>query len=173
MPEVGWCSNCNVPILDGHKCGICHSRSFKLKFPKAELKPIFEEEKNLYRKILAKNGMLSLELFPEGVSFYNIMGEVVIDGRKVFRLSYDEKAKDWRVRFFKDFLSGFPSFRGSNVKDMIKANEKILKEKEQEAIRFLRKTIRKFAHLPLAVSFSGGKDSVVTLGGRGKGFTIS
>jgi len=91
------------------------------------------------------------------------MGEVVIDGRKVFRLSYDEKAQNWRVRFFKDFLNGVPSFRGSNVKDMIKANEEILKGKEKEAIRFLRKTIKKFAHLPLAVSFSGGKDSIVTL----------
>lgn len=163
MLQVGWCENCNVPILDGRNCGICNNRSLKLKFSKAELKPIFEGEKALYKNILAKNGFSPCKIFPRGISFYNIMGEVVIDGRKVFRLSYDEKEQDWRVRLFKDFLDGFPSFKGSNIRAMIKANQSLLKEKEREATRFLRKTIKKYAHLPLAVSFSGGKDSAVTL----------
>ena len=164
MPEVGWCNNCNVPILDGHECGMCHSRSLKLKFPKAELKPIFKEEKNLYRRILAENGVSSHDVFPKGMSFYNIMGEVVIDGSKVFRLSYDEKKQDWRVRFFKNFENEVPSFKGSDLKDLIKANQHILKQKEKEAVEFLRKTIKRYSRLPLAVSFSGGKDSAATLG---------
>jgi len=163
MPEVGWCNNCNVPILDGRECGICHSRSLKLKFPKAELKPIFKEEKSLYRKILAENGVFSHDIFPKGMSFYNIMGEVVIDGNKVFRLSYDEKKQDWRVKFFKNFENEVPSFKGSDLKDLIKANQAILKQKEKEAVEFLRKTIKRYSRLPLAVSFSGGKDSVATL----------
>jgi len=131
MTEVGWCNNCNVPILDGCDCGVCHSHSQKLKFPKAELKPIFNEEKNLYRKILAENDVSSHEIFPKGMSFYNIMGEVVIDGSKVFRFSCDEKRQEWRVRFFKNFVEDVPSFRGSNPEYVIKANQGILKEKEK------------------------------------------
>jgi len=163
MPEVGWCDNCNVPVLDGRKCGACHGRSTKLKFPKAELKPIFDEEKRLYQKILSKKRVVSGGLLPKGLCFYNIMGEVVIDGRKVFRLSFDEKSQDWKVKFFKDFLGNVPSFNGSDLIQVIKANEHILREKERESMRFLERTIRKFERLPLAVSFSGGKDSAVTL----------
>jgi len=163
MPEVGWCDNCNVPILDAQNCGICNSHSRRLRFPKAELKPIFEKEKELYKKVLAKNGFSSCDIFPKGTCFYNIMGEVIIDGGKVFRVSYDGSAEDWRIKFFKDFSNSIPPFRGSNLKNVIRANKDILEDKEREAMSYLRRTVTRFAHLPLAVAFSGGKDSAVTL----------
>jgi phosphoadenosine phosphosulfate reductase len=95
--------------------------------------------------------------------FYNVMGEVVVDGRKIFRLSYDRKANAFFPRFFSDFSENIPSFKGSDLARTLKANEHILKDKEREALIFLRKTIKKFSYLPLAVSFSGGKDSAATL----------
>lgn len=163
MSVVGWCDNCNVPILDGRKCGICHTRSRRIKFLKAELKPIFEQEKALYRKIFATSGGFSYDCWSKGMMFYNIMGEVIVDGRKIFRISYDKEAQALLPRFFNSFSEKPPSFKGSDLTRTIKANEHILKEKERKAVIFLRKVIKRFSHLPLAVSFSGGKDSAVTL----------
>jgi len=55
-----------------------------------------------------------------------------------------------------------PTFEKRRWEDVIKANEKILEEITEEAIKFIRKT-KKELRLPVAVSFSGGKDSLVTL----------
>lgn len=164
MPSVGWCDNCNLPVLDSLYCGICHSPSRKLRLMKGELKPIFEEERKLYEKIFSKhfNGV-PVQIFPDGMCFYSIMGEVVIDGKKVFRLSVDRKTRNWTVRFFKPFSEEIPTFKGSDLKKTLRANLYILKKKEKEAVSFLRKTLKKFQHLPLAVAFSGGKDSAVAL----------
>lgn len=163
LPEIGWCNNCNVPILDGRNCGICGLHSFKLKFTKAELKPIFKEEKDLYGKVLAKENNHFCNHLPKGLCFYNIMGEIVVDGKKIFRLSYDERKGSWRIAFFNGLAGNVSALKGSDLRDTIKANEQILREKEREATKFLRETIKKYAHLPLAVSFSGGKDSAASL----------
>ena len=163
MVRLGWCDTCNVPILDGLDCGICHHKSRPLNFTKTELKPIFHEEANFYKRILAKNG-IPPHLLPKRLSFYNVMGEVVIDGQKVFRLSFDRKINDFIPKFFKNFVGGDPpAFHGSSCSLTIAANEYILRKKETEAKAFLERTIKKYYHLPLAVSFSGGKDSVVAL----------
>ena len=163
MVKLGWCDSCNVPILDGLKCGLCNRKSRPMSFTKTELKPIFEEEANLYRAILAKEAPTRGNLLPNGLSFYNTMGEIIIDGCKVFRISFDKKTQDWTAKFFKRFVSENPSFHGSNLSLTVAANELILQKKEEEALCFLEKTIERFPGLPLAVSFSGGKDSLITL----------
>ena len=164
MPSVGWCDNCNLPVLDALPCGICHSPSRKLRLSKAELKPIFGEERKLYERILSShfNGVSNLVL-PDGMCFYNIMGEVIIDGKKIFRPSVDRKTRRWTAKFFKTFSEKIPSLKGSDLKKVLRANRQILRTKEKEAISFLKGTFDKFRHLPLAVSFSGGKDSAVVL----------
>jgi phosphoadenosine phosphosulfate reductase len=164
MPSVGWCDNCNVPVLDALDCGICNSPSRKLRLSKAELKPIFGEEKKLYEKILSShfNGACG-RVFPDGMCFYNIMGEVIIEGKKIFRPSVDKKTRKWTVKFFKPFSEEIPILKGSDLRKTLRANQYILERKEKEAIRFLKTTFEEFRHLPLAVSFSGGKDSAVAL----------
>jgi len=47
--------------------------------------------------------------------------------------------------------------------DTLQANEYILKEKQKESISFIKKVIDENRELPIAVSFSGGKDSTVVL----------
>lgn len=163
MVKLGWCDTCNVPILDGRRCGVCHHRSRALSFSKTELKPIFKDEESLYRHVLTRKAPYYNEILPKGLSFYNIMGEVIIDGRKVFRMSFDKATRDWTPKFFKDFVNVLTPFRGSSCKLAVKANEYILKEKEKEAVDFLERAVKRFSRLPLAVSFSGGKDSVVAL----------
>jgi phosphoadenosine phosphosulfate reductase len=134
-----------------------------LSFAKTELKPIFEEEANLYRVVLARAALPQDNLLPSGLSFYNTMGEVVIDGQKVFRLSLNKETGDWTAKFFKAFVGALPSFQGSSPSLAVAANERTLQRKEEEALNFLKRTIKRFSRLPLAVSFSGGKDSLVTL----------
>lgn len=162
MAKLGWCDTCNVPILEGLRCGLCHQKSRPLKFAKTELKPIFKEEANLYGEILTRNAPPNV-LLPSGLSFYNIMGEVVIDGQKVFRLSFDRATNSLTPKFFKNFTGVLPSFHGSSRSLTIAANESVLRRKEKEAVDFLKKITKRLHRLPLAVSFSGGKDSVVAL----------
>ncbi|MBC7114960.1 MAG: phosphoadenosine phosphosulfate reductase family protein, partial [Archaeoglobi archaeon] len=52
--------------------------------------------------------------------------------------------------------------RDPSLKDVIRANLTRLEELEREAIEFIRRVSRKFS-LPVTVSYSGGKDSLVTL----------
>ena len=162
MSSLGWCDTCNVPILDGLSCGLCHHKSRPMSFTKTELKPIFAEETDLYRQILARNEVPDM-LAHSNLSFYNIMGEIVIDGQKVFRLSFDKATQNFIPKFFKKFENTLPTFHGSSRSMAIAANEYILQKKEKEAIDFLKQTALRFQHLPLAVSFSGGKDSTVAL----------
>ena len=165
MPSVGWCDNCNVPVLDASNCGICQHSSRRLRLTKAELKPIFEEEKELYEKIISQDSTrTSRQVFlPKGMCFYNIMGEVIIDGKKIFRLSLDRETKRWTIKFFKCFSQEDLKFKGSDFEKTLRANQHILERKEKEAVCFLKRTVEKFQNFPFAVSFSGGKDSAVTL----------
>jgi len=77
------------------------------------------------------------------------VGEVIRGGRiKVL--------KSWRSKKYIEF-SSHPTF-----KEVISANVNRLNVLEEDAIRFLR-TLRKRYDKPFFVSFSGGKDSLVTL----------
>ncbi len=65
-----------------------------------------------------------------------------------------------KIRYaeYGDFDSGQDSY----ISDVIDANIEHLKHIESEAVNFIKSTHEKYA-LPLAVSFSGGKDSLATL----------
>ena len=64
--------------------------------------------------------------------------------------------KAWR-RARTSFLDEDPAWR-----DVVEANLEVLEEKEREAVEFIRSLKEKYG-LPFYVSFSGGKDSLVTL----------
>ncbi len=52
---------------------------------------------------------------------------------------------------------------GQNWNDVISANKRILEKRENQAKRFILTTVKKFADHPVAISFSGGKDSLCVL----------
>ncbi len=64
--------------------------------------------------------------------------------------------KSWRRRP-RGFMEEDPSWR-----EVVDENREALEEKEREAIEFIRRVKEKYG-LPVYVSFSGGKDSLVTL----------
>ncbi|MFX0170155.1 MAG: phosphoadenosine phosphosulfate reductase family protein [Candidatus Hodarchaeota archaeon] len=51
---------------------------------------------------------------------------------------------------------------GQTMEQVLEANAKLLQRIEQEAITFIQQTSEKY-HLPIAVAFSGGKDSLAVL----------
>ncbi|ACJ16445.1 3'-phosphoadenosine 5'-phosphosulfate reductase [Thermococcus onnurineus NA1] len=54
--------------------------------------------------------------------------------------------------------------RKTTMEDVLRANSIELEKKVAEAKRFMRKTAMRYSDLPIAVAFSGGKDSLAVLG---------
>ena len=156
---IGWCPNCNVPILNAKNCGICSSKSSLLSVSRGDMKPVFPQEKKFYNEIIDKSLGISEDLLPSGLCFSS-NGSIIVDGQKPFRIALSKNNLEWEAEINWD--CEINNLRGSNIKKVIKANEKILKEKEKEAIIFLKKTFKKYDR-PAIVSISGGKDSSCTL----------
>jgi len=154
---VGWCSYCNVPVLDGKQCGICSSESKPLPIFRGELKPIFPIEKKFYNEVIDKSLGIPYDLLPLKKCFFS-NGSILVDGQKAFRIFF--VGDEWKAQAYKDYEVG--ELKGSQLKEILKANEYLLEEKEKEAVEFLKNTFEKF-ELPAVVSISGGKDSVVAL----------
>lgn len=160
MAVLGWCNNCNVPILDAGDCGICGSESKVIR--SNEVKPIFDGEREKIRGLLAEQGF-DQNLLPMSLNFKDVMGYVITDGIKSLRLAFEAGNKHWYVEKTKALEKQNREFKGSDRRVLIRANEHILKEKEREARDFLSKVMKENSNIPLAVSFSGGKDSTVAL----------
>jgi len=160
MAALGWCHNCNVPVLDAGECGICGAKSEVIR--SHEVKPIFDIEKRKIKDLLKGQG-LSEELIPKNLSFRDIQGYILIDGIKPLRLGFSPEKKMWYIEPTKAYEGAKMMTMGSELEMVIKANEHILKEKEDEALDFLSEVVETHSNLPLAVAFSGGKDSAVAL----------
>jgi hypothetical protein len=157
-PEpLGWCFNCNVPILDAKACGICSSESVPLHVAGAHLKPIFKYEKRFHNQVIDRSLGISQDLLPANQCFVS-RSSIVVDGKKAFRVFHEDS--DWKAETFGDYKEG--DLEGSIEEDTLKANEYILQQKEQEATSFLENVFEKY-DLPRVVSISGGKDSAVAL----------
>ncbi|MEM4229789.1 MAG: phosphoadenosine phosphosulfate reductase family protein [Thermoproteota archaeon] len=102
--SVRWCRVCNVPLL-GEECDVCGDRGFPLKTRgKADLRPVFEDERKLVVKTLDKqygygagekvlyNGHLVLanKLFYIDQAF-----EMISDGRLIGQFFFDVYVYDW------------------------------------------------------------------------------
>lgn len=154
---IGWCFNCNVPILDAKVCGICSSESSPLPVRRGDLKPIFSVEKKFYNKIIDKSLGISHDLLPSNLCFIS-NGSIIVDGQKAFRIFL--KDNEWNAKAYGNFEAG--DLKGSYLHEIIRANAYLLKEKEQEAVDFLKNTFEKY-DMPRVVSISGGKDSSCAL----------
>ena len=160
MTDLGWCDQCNVPILDARECGICGSGSRIIK--SHEVKPVFESEREKLRGLLTEQGY-DRRLVPKELSFKDVQGYILTDGIKSLRLAFLPENNRWSVEKTKAMEHLTKRFKGTKRALLIKANEPILREKETEALDFLEGAVKEHANLPFAVSFSGGKDSTVAL----------
>lgn len=110
---VGWCNNCNVPILDAKRCGICSRQSKKLNLRfKGEVRPLFPIEKKMIGGLVTEffsDKSLS-DLHEDSLWFFNetsrteFKGDVIIDGKVLFEVFYNALIRTWRIKPYKDFL---------------------------------------------------------------------
>ncbi len=69
-----------------------------------------------------------------------------------------------RLRIIKSWLAKgpLPSPKPSTLKDFIELNRDYIERKAEKAVEFLRRVFSEYKK-PIVVSYSGGKDSLVTL----------
>lgn len=158
--KIGWCFDCNIPILDSDNCDICSSQTINLNIRDCDLKPIFQEEREFYSKVIGFSLDLASPL-PEGMCFES-KGRIIIGGKKLFRVFLDSKNQDWKAVFFSKTKNEQERFEGSDLRKIIVANEEALRRLEFEAVTFLSNAIKDI-NLPAIISLSGGKDSACIL----------
>jgi len=126
---IGWCNNCNVPILDASECGICGKQSIKLNLRfKGEVRPLFTIEKKNIETLVNEyfSDSLLSELDEDSLWFFNetsrteFKGDVIIDGKVLFEVHYNALEKSWKIKPRKDFLRYvLPQKRVVYVKDFL------------------------------------------------------
>ena len=92
-------------------------------------------------------------------------GEVIATGiaKKDYEgLSNKERGTGVKVRRQKSI--NYREGRKATMEDVLRANSIELEKKVEEARRFMRKTAARYSDLPVAVAFSGGKDSLAVFG---------
>ncbi len=92
-------------------------------------------------------------------------GEVVATG--IAKKDYDalirkERGTGVKVRHQKRII--YREGRKASLEDVLLANRKALERKVDEARGFIRRIASRYSSLPVAVAFSGGKDSLAVLG---------
>jgi len=129
---------------------------------KGEVRPVFEPEKEWYRDLLQSDGKDPDVWLPSGMAFY-YRASIIVGGEKVFRVTFDEVYRKWKIKFFKKYQNKIPDVTGSNEKILVEANLQTLEAAELESLDFIYRTHQEHRDMPMSVSFSGGKDSSVVL----------
>ena len=92
-------------------------------------------------------------------------GEVIATGiaKKDYEgLANKERGTGVKVRRQKSI--NYREGKKATMEDVLRANSIELEKKVEEARRFMRKTAARYSDLPVAVAFSGGKDSLAVFG---------
>ncbi|MFC1722917.1 phosphoadenosine phosphosulfate reductase family protein [Nanoarchaeota archaeon] len=104
---IGWCENCNVPLLD-KRCDICHVKGKAIYMRnKGEIRPLFQQELDYINSIMEKTYGVTQVLPP--TSFVNDSldrreyGEVMVDGKNLCSLSFVNNR--WRVKPYLDLAN--------------------------------------------------------------------
>lgn len=159
--RVYWCESCNIPLLSNSHCPVCGKKTIDAKLGKGEIKPIFDDEKKWYKELLTKEGH-DPGILPDSMCFY-YRGSIIVDGKKIFRSIYNEETGKWEVRFYKKYENFDGELVGTDMNLAVEANSLFLEQIEMDSLEQINKVYKEYKNLPHANSFSGGKDSAVTL----------
>lgn len=170
-----WCTNCHIPLIKD-VCLNCGNYGVKIT---TDIKPVFKEEYNYYKEA-AKKSSINPNFFPK--ILYRNKSRLISDGSKgkthyrikilqniskdkeslmqagEYNIKLKEIQKSKRSKIKKYFLEDQTYFD-----KLIRGNLKYLEEIEEEAIDFIRKISKKYSKYYKITSFSGGKDSTVTV----------
>lgn len=94
-----WCNNCNVPVLESQKCGICQGDTKEVKLtPPGDIRPAFSHDLKLIRKIIdsAFGSGCGKKIIPDDkivilnkAPSLDRMDEFIVDGKVQGALRYD------------------------------------------------------------------------------------
>ena len=146
---VYWCPRCNVPLLQPQCCS-CDQEGIRMV---SDLRPVFHEEKQLLERFINEG-------LPEQTDLLWMNRRVLwYSGRHYLRFTGNEKPQ---INARYDYESTIHTNRDKNRIEMLAAaNRLTLQKLERDAIDFINETTKQFNQCIPAVSFSGGKDSVV------------
>lgn len=152
-PPVYWCHSCNVPLIS-NKCDLCKIEG---KLCSNDLKPVFLPERELFLSQLSEKSVSSYQL---PFNLFRYRNRIIANGEFLFTfkvnangLKLNLKKQLEQISFIKD---------EKLIEKMIDANKRMLRRKELQTIRFIKKTAKLHRDKKILVSFSGGKDSAVT-----------
>ncbi len=158
--SVYYCEHCNCPTYND-ECEICHNKCVKIG---SDIRPVFAQERLLLEVLEGEPfKYANSSIWCTGSSNY------VIDGKKV-RFSYQEMRKKEPEEIIKilDELKEKnqtyvdSDFDNDHIKAFVSANQNHLNLITDEALSYISNRASKFDSSSMFVSFSGGKDSIVT-----------
>ena len=101
-----WCTNCNIPILELTKCGLCKNETVQVKYtPPGDVRPAFQHDIELIRKVTDDHfglGTGDALLKTDSIILLNKVpaldraDEIIVDGKVVAIIEYD-LIKKWRL----------------------------------------------------------------------------
>lgn len=151
---IYWCNDCKIPFYsDDDNCSICNTRGFLLKG--GTLVPVYLQEKKLLSYILNRD-VTKENIWYKGNAIYIFNGV----SKRIPYVEFYKRKEYLRVR--NDLRKNIDyDDVVYNESDFLEANRSHFETLVYEAENYINKTIEKYKDYTPAVSFSGGKDSIV------------
>jgi len=175
--QLYWCKECYIPVLENF-CKNCNQICIPIN---KRLKFVFDKEYERYKSIYLSSlneNQNDLNYFPSILyRRRNYLISDISNGKNHFRLSIrqtsneDAEVGDLKLEIYRIFKDTSRSDFKSNdyflydeeyLSNLIYANEDALIKLENEALEFIQKVNKKYNDYKKVISFSGGKDSMVT-----------
>jgi phosphoadenosine phosphosulfate reductase len=147
---VYWCKNCHM-YLQMSKCPICNTETL---YCSSDLRPVFDEEREMYERFLGIK-------LPNNV--FRNRNRIIHEGKTLFRFKV-EKDRLLPREDLGLIESRMDDTQSVSHYDQVltEPNKEYLADKEMEAIKFILSVEKEYSDHSKFISFSGGKDSIVT-----------
>lgn len=147
-----WCDNCRVSLLSD-TCELCEQPG--IVFTK-DLKPVFASERDIYIHEFSDE---SVKEIPHNL--FRFKNKILQNGKVLFSFHVNGKGLEFRIKR-KLALQIESENKDLLTKSLLRANQRILEKRENEAIEFIKRVANRHKSKVKMVSFSGGKDSAIT-----------
>ena len=162
--EIYWCNDCAIPVIhtsnaaDKGTCPVCAGKTHYLT---SDLRPVFPEERLLLAVLLDKepDRFMNRSIWAVGSRYY-VDGKSMSISAKTFEMANADEIAS-KVSKCAELID-YTAFN-DNIRLFIRANEHRLAYLKDEAFSFVRHAAERFKEENIVISFSGGKDSTVTV----------
>jgi len=160
---LGWCRECNVPLADGF-CYECGRVGKPLSLKTERLLPIFKDTQKWVNDLVEqKHNVRPLPerdvVFINELRFSNRNFIVIEDGKEILQVDFSAEHR-WGVKALCENPILEDKIIGSKARTVVKANLDRVERLGKLGSSLIEECSSKFG-MPLYVSFSGGKDSMI------------